>query len=81
MLWMLDAGSFQRGQRLAPAAEAVTVRVRDGETQVTKGPFAATPVPVGGFEIVDVLDLDQAIAIAAAHPAGAEIRPFHPEEH
>ncbi|MEU4692487.1 YciI family protein [Actinoplanes sp. NPDC023714] len=78
---MLEADSYQRGQRLAPASEAVTVRVRDGETQVTEGPFADTPAPVGAFEVVDVPDLDRAIAIASAHPAAVEIRPFHPEEH
>ncbi|WP_229071089.1 YciI family protein [Actinoplanes sp. DH11] len=82
MLWMLgDAGEHHRGQRLRPAAEAVTVRVRDGEVRVTEGPFADTSQHIGAFEIVDVPDLDQAIEIASGHPAGVEIRPFHPAEH
>jgi hypothetical protein len=64
---------------LRPRADAVTVRVRDGQRLVSDGPFADTKEHIGGYEIIDATDLDQAIEVAAAHPAarnGVEIRPF-----
>jgi len=67
------------GVRLRPVVDATTVRVRDGETLVSDGPFAETKDFVGGVMIVDCADLDDAIAIAAGHPyarwGGIEIRP------
>lgn len=75
-------GITHRGVRLRPASEAVTVRVRGGEVLVSDGPYAETKEQVGGFEIIDLDDLDQAIERAGAHPAAAgfvEIRPF-PED-
>ena len=67
------------GERLRPVADATTVRVRDGETLVSDGPFAETKDFVGGFSIVECADLDEAIEIAAGHPyarwGGVEIRP------
>ena len=65
--------------RLRPVVDATAVRVRDGETLVSDGPFAETKDFVGGFVIVDCESLDEAIAIAAGHPyarwGGVEIRP------
>jgi hypothetical protein len=65
---------------LQPAATAKTVRVRDGRTVVSDGPFAETKEYIGGFDIIDCADLDEAIAIAAAHPVArfhsVEVRPF-----
>jgi hypothetical protein len=67
------------GARLRPVADATTVRVRDGETLVSDGPFAETKDFVGGIDIIECADLDEAIAIAANHPyAGwgcVEVRP------
>lgn len=68
------------GARLRPTSEATTVRVRDGETLVSDGPFAETKDFVGGITAIECDDLDQAIAIAAAHPfarwGAVEIRPI-----
>lgn len=67
------------GARLRPSVDATTVRVRDGETLVSDGPFAETKDFVGGFAVVEADDLDAAIAIAAAHPYArwgtVEVRP------
>jgi hypothetical protein len=58
----------------------VTVRVRDGETLVTDGPFAETKEFVGGFDVLDCADLDEAIEVEAKSPVARflpfEIRPF-----
>lgn len=72
-------GASLGGARLRPVSDATTVRVRDGETLVSDGPFAETKDFVGGIDIVECADLDAAIAIAATHPyAGRgciEVRP------
>lgn len=65
---------------LHPVATATSVRVREGRRLVTDGPFAETREQLGGYFIVDVRDLDEAIAIAARLPSAAlgtiEIRPI-----
>ncbi|WP_214403672.1 YciI family protein [Pseudonocardia lacus] len=65
--------------RLRPVLDATTVRVRDGETLVSDGPFAETKDFVGGVVLLECADLDEAIAIAAGHPyarrGSVEIRP------
>jgi hypothetical protein len=67
------------GVRLRPVASATSVRVRQGETLVSDGPFAETKDFVGGVVVIECADLDEAIAIAAGHPyaqwGGVEIRP------
>ena len=67
------------GEGLKRAATAATVRVRDGERMLTDGPFAETREQLGGYMIVDVEDLDEAISIAARIPLArtstVEIRP------
>ena len=80
--WLADLerrGGMLVGARLRPGVDATTVRVRDGETLVSDGPFAETKDFVGGFVIVDCANLDEAIEIASGHPAagwgGVEIRP------
>jgi hypothetical protein len=80
--WVADLdrrGAKLGGVRLRPVVDATTVRVRDGETLVSDGPFAETKDFVGGVVIVECADLDEAIAIAAGHPyarwGGLEIRP------
>jgi hypothetical protein len=72
------------GQRLRPVADATTVRVRDGQTLVADGPFAETKEQIGGFDLIECADLDDAIAVAAAHPVARygtiEVRPFWEED-
>lgn len=72
-----DAKLF--GARLRPVVDATTVRVRDGETLVSDGPFAETKDFVGGFVVLECANLDEAIEIAAGHPyarwGGVEVRP------
>ena len=64
----------------ASAAEAKVVRVVDGQTVVTDGPFAETKEQVGGYDVIDCSDLDEAIEIASKHPSAwygtIEVRPI-----
>ncbi len=68
------------GRELDLPAMTSTVRVRDGETLVTDGPFADTKEFVAGFDLLDCADLDEAIEAAAKHPVSwfhtIEIRPL-----
>lgn len=74
-----EAGVHVAGDALHPTATATTVRVRDGETMTTDGPFAETKEVLGGYYIVDVDDLDQALEWAARCPGAQygsiEVRP------
>jgi hypothetical protein len=76
---MQGKGIFVAGDGLYPTATATTVRVRDGERSVTDGPFAETKEQLGGFYVLDVKDLDEAIEWAAKIPGAQfgsiEIRP------
>jgi hypothetical protein len=71
--------ALSAGARLRPVADATTIRVRDGETLVSDGPFAETKDFVGGIAVIEAANLDEAIAIAAGHPwawrGSVEIRP------
>lgn len=60
--------SWVTGDRLRPAAEATTVRVRSGELLLTDGPFAGAREWIAGFDVLECEDLDAAISIAAKHP-------------
>lgn len=80
--WAADLdrrGAEVYGARLRPVADATTVKVRQGETLVSDGPFAETKDFVGGIVVVDCTDLDEAILIARGHPyarfGSIEIRP------
>ena len=68
------------GKELDEPAAAKTVRVRDGETIVTDGPYAETKEQLGGLFVLDCEDLDQAIALATKIPvverASVELRPI-----
>ncbi|KAB8160189.1 transcription initiation protein [Streptomyces sp. 3MP-14] len=68
------------GDRVRPAEDATTVRVRGGETLLTDGPFAETKEQMGGFDVIECADLDEAIQVAARHPMARfgmiEVRPF-----
>jgi hypothetical protein len=72
-------GVVAGGAGLRPPDEATTVRVRDAQLLITDGPFAETKEQIGGFVIIDCANLDEAIEIAAKHPAAGygviEIRP------
>jgi hypothetical protein len=72
-------GQFVSAAPLYPTATATSVRLSGGKRLVTDGPFAETREQLGGFFIVDVKDLDEAIDIASQIPAGrwgtVEIRP------
>jgi len=59
------------GNRLRPAADAAVVRVRDGKLLVSDGPYAETKEQMGGFDVIEVADRAEALAIASQHP-GAE---------
>lgn len=73
-------GMFQGGDPLHPTSSATTVRVRNGETLATDGPFAETKEQLGGYYILDCKDLDEAITYAAKIPGArfgsVEIRPI-----
>jgi hypothetical protein len=73
-------GMMRGGARLRTTSAATTVRVRDGKTMLTDGPFAETKEQLGGFYILDCKDLDEAIAYAAKIPSAdggsIEVRPI-----
>ena len=68
------------GEALLDTSSATTVRVRNGETLTTDGPFAETKEALGGFYIIDVADLDEALKVAADLPGSwhgsVEVRPI-----
>jgi hypothetical protein len=72
-------GAMQAGEALLPSAAATTVRVRDGQTIATDGPFAETKEALGGFYLIEAADLDEAIGYAAMIPGAKhgsiEVRP------
>jgi hypothetical protein len=76
---IIQSGNFKAGDRLQPATTATTVRVRDGKTLTTDGPFAETREQLGGYYLVEARDLDAALAIAARIPGARfgsiEVRP------
>jgi hypothetical protein len=78
--WTRDRGLFEAGEALHPTPAATTVRVRDGRTIATDGPFAETKEALGGFYLIEAKDLDEAIDCAARIPGAKrgsiEIRPI-----
>ena len=77
---VFGAGVAKAGDALQPTSSATTVRIRDGQTLTTDGPFAETKEQLGGFYLVDVPSLDDAIEAAARIPGARtgkiEIRPI-----
>ena len=77
---IVQSGHFKAGDGLQPTSTATTVRVRDGKTLTTDGPFAETREQLAGYYLVEAKDLDAALAIAAEIPGaktGAiEVRPI-----
>jgi len=77
---MTKAGVLRSTQGLQPTAAATRVRVVNDKTQVLDGPYADSKEQLGGFHIIDVPDLDAAIAWAARSPTAlhgvVEVRPL-----
>ncbi len=77
---MREAGVLTAGDRLRPVTMATTVRIKGGKTEVLNGPFAESREQLGGYYIIDVPDLDQALTWAARCPGAAygavEVRPI-----
>ncbi len=76
---LTQSGHLKAGEALRPRENATTVRVRDGETLNTDGPFAETKEILGGFYLIDVPDLDVALDWASKMPnikyGSVEVRP------
>ena len=72
-------GQYVDASPLHPVATATSVRVREGKTLVTDGPFAETREQLGGYYLIEAADLDEAIAVAARIPVARlgtiEVRP------
>lgn len=81
---IMPTGKMLDGRRLRHSDAATTVRVREGKTLTTDGPFAETKERLAGFYLFECEDLDDAIEIAARIPTAVsgsiEIRPLHPSE-
>jgi hypothetical protein len=74
-----ERGAIVGGDQLAPTSSATTVRVRDGQTLATDGPFAETKEQLGGYFKIEADDLDTAIELASKIPGARtgsiEVRP------
>ena len=77
---MALAGVMKGGASLQPTMTATTVRVKNGKTTTTDGPFAETKEQLGGYYVIDVPNLDEAIKWAAKCPGAKggsiEVRPL-----
>lgn len=75
-----DTGAYVAGEALQPVTTATTIRVRDGQTMTTDGPFAETKEALGGFYLIEAKDLDEALRLGAACPGAKfgsiEVRPI-----
>ncbi len=73
------AGAYVASDRLRPVSTATTIRVRGGEILTTDGPFAETKEQLGGYYLIDVANLDEAIGWARRIPSArygcVEVRP------
>ncbi|HEX4236092.1 MAG TPA: YciI family protein [Caldimonas sp.] len=78
------AGIAKSGDGLQPPSTATTLRIGDGKRRVQDGPFAESKEQLGGFFVIDVPDLDSALAWAARAPCAAtgavEVRPTIPRQ-
>lgn len=77
---MRGAGVLRGGAELTPSSSATTVRVKNGKTLTTDGPFAETKEQLGGYYTIEVPNLDEAVKWAArcpaAHGGSIEVRPI-----
>lgn len=65
---MRGKGQLLESQQLEPAATARSVRIRNGRTSVVDGPFAETKEILGGFNLIEAADMDEAVRIASEFP-------------
>ena len=76
---ILKSGHMKAGDALQPTSTATCVRIRNGKTLTTDGPFAETKEQLGGYYLIDAKDLDEATKIAARVPSAKsgtiEVRP------
>jgi len=76
---VVKSGHMKAGDALQPSSTATTVRVREGKTLRTDGPFAETKEQLGGYYLVEAKDLDEATKLAARIPGARtgsiEVRP------
>jgi hypothetical protein len=76
---IIQSGHFKAGDGLQPTTTATTVRVRDGKTLTTDGPFAETREQLAGYYLIEAKDLDATLSIAARIPEAVrgsiEVRP------
>lgn len=74
-------GKLLGSQQLEPPASARTVRMREGRSTVLDGPFAETKEVLGGFNLIEAADMDEAVRIAHEFPwirfGSIEVRPLH----
>ena len=79
-----EAGLLVGVQRLRSSESATSVRVRDGQTEITDGPFAVTKEVLAGYYVLECADLDEALKQAARLPVArhgtVEVRPVMPAE-
>ena len=77
---MTERGVLVDSAGLRPAAEARTVRVRRRQLLLSDGPFAETKEQIAGLSVIECADIDEAVQVAAQHPAAAygtiEVRPL-----
>ena len=75
-----DRGAYLSGEALQPVTTATSLRVKDGQTMTTDGPFAETKEALGGFYLIEAKDLDEALELGAACPGAKfgtiEVRPI-----
>jgi hypothetical protein len=75
-----DRGAYVAGEALQPVTTATTIRVRDGRTMTTDGPFAETKEALGGFYLIEAKDLDEALDLGGKCPGAKlgsiEVRPI-----
>jgi len=79
---LIKSGVMRAGSELKPVATATTVRMRGGKVLSTDGPFAETKEQLGGYYLIDVPNLDEAVKWAAKCPGAKtgsiEVRPLNP---
>ena len=78
---LAERGQMRAGEQLAPTSTATTVRVKDGKTLTTDGPYAETKEQLGGFYLIDAATLDEALEAAQAispvkYGGVVEVRPI-----
>jgi hypothetical protein len=81
--WLAEVngrGVRLHGNRLRPVSDATTVRVRGDDVLLSDGPFAETKEQIGGYDVIECADLDEAIEVASKHPVArfgaVEVRPL-----